>query len=88
MEYEGWKKLDRVSIIYSTDSTVEIKGKKYPKAYIADTKNKKAIESGVRWAESYEWSKDYKTKSYRKPEIVETDNKDFSFQIISAAGNS
>lgn len=88
MEYEGWKKLDKVSIIYSTDSTVEIKGKKYPKAYIAETKNKKTIESGIKWAESYEWSKDYKTKTHREPAIVETDNKDFSFQIISAAGNS
>ncbi len=87
-KYSGWKQIGGISIIYSTNDYMTHNGKKYPKAYVAETKNKKAIESGVRWAESYEWSKDYKTKSYRKPEVVETDNKDFSFQIISAAGNS
>ncbi len=88
MEYSGWKQIGDISIIYSTDDYMEYDGKKYPKAYVAEAKNKKAIESGVRWAESYEYSNDYKTKTRREPTIVETDNKDFSFQIISAAGNS
>lgn len=86
--YSGWKQIGNISIIYSTDDYMTHNGKKYPKAYIAETKNKKAIESGIRWAESYEWSKDYETKTRREPTVVETDNNGFSFQIISAAGNS
>ena len=88
MEYSGWKQIGDISIIYSTNDYMEYNGKKYPKAYIAETKNKKSIDSGVKWAESYEYSKDYTTKTCREPTIVETDNKDFSFQIISAAGSS
>lgn len=88
MEYSGWKQIGGISIIYSTNDNMEYNGKKYPKAYVAETKNKKAIESGIKWAESYEWSKDYKTSTRREPTVVETDNNDFSFQIISAAGNS
>ena len=88
MEYSGWKQIGGISIIYSTNDNMEYNGKKYPKAYIAETKNKKAIESGIKWAESYEWSKDYKTSTRREPTVVETDNNGFSFQIISAAGNS
>ena len=81
MEYSGWKQIGGISIIYSTNDNMEYNGKKYPKAYIAETKNKKAIESGIKWAKGY-----YSNPT--APKVVETDNNDFSFQIISAAGNS
>lgn len=45
--YSGWKKIGNISTIYSTDDYMTHNGKKYPKAYIAETKNKKAIESGI-----------------------------------------
>lgn len=83
-EYSGWKQIGTISIIYSVDDTMEYNGKNYPKAYVAETKNKKAVESGISWAKGW----NYTTRKQIDPKIVETDNKDFSFQIISAAGNS
>lgn len=94
MEYSGWKQINKVKIVYSTQENwhdVEFNGKKYKKAYIVEsgTTNtcQKSLASAIHWAESYDWS-DGKKGNYLEPTIVETDNRDFSFQIISAADNS
>ena len=81
-EYSGWKKLDKVQIVYSINNTTEFNGKKYPKAYIVEAGNKKSLESAIKWA------KGYYPKDSTEPEVVETENKDFDFQIISAADSS
>lgn len=87
MDYSGWKQLNRINIIYSIGSTVELNGKKYTKAHIAEAGNtkacQKALESGKSWARGW-----YSRDKEKEPVVVETDNTGFSFQIASAAGNS
>ena len=87
IDYSGWKQLSKINIIYSNYDTKTYNGKEYRKAYIVEagtTKaNQKSMESGIRWAQGRYYGAD---KSM--PTITETDNSDFIFQIVSAAGNS
>ena len=85
MEYAGWKQLDKIDIVYSVNSTVEHKGKTYKKAYIVESGNTKAHEKSLTSAKT--WACGY-SRDKLEPTIVQTENKDFSFQIISAAGKS
>jgi len=94
MEYSGWKQINKVKIVYSTKEkwhSVEFNGKKYKKAYIVESGTTKACQKSLaaatHWAESYDWNNGEK-RNYIEPTIVETDNSDFSFQIVSAADNS
>ena len=85
MEYSGWKQLDKIDIVYSVNSTVEHKGKTYKKAYIVESGNTKAHEKSLTSAKA--WACGY-SRDKIEPTIIQTENKDFSFQIISAAGKS
>lgn len=79
MEYNGWKQIDKIKIVYSNASYTEVNGVKYPKAYIVDSNNAKSLESAIKWATYYK--KD-------NPVIEETDNIDFDFSLAEAASES
>lgn len=82
--YNGWKSIGDLAIVYSDYDTIEFNGKKYYKAYVTEAKNKKSIESAIRWATGH-YDKNQKKA---EPKIINTINDGFSFQVVSAAGNS
>ena len=83
-KYKGWKAIKDLSIVYSIKDMIEFNGKKYHKAYVTDAKNKKQLESALKWANgSYTRPQDNVN-----PKIINTTNECFSFQVVSAAENS
>lgn len=85
MEYSGWKQLSRVNIIYSTGSIIKYNNKSYTKAYISEAGTTKACMNSLSAGKN--WAKGWMNKD-KEPVVIETDNKGFSFQIVSAAGRS
>ena len=77
MDKTAWKELKEIEIVYEAHTwhDCEVDGKIYPKAYIVESGNKKQLQSAISWAGG-------------DKNIVRTENKDFTFRIINAAGNS
>lgn len=71
----AWKKLDKVTIVYEC-----YQDNKTPTAFVVETGNDAQLKTAINWAKH--WHHDI------TPEMVTTENKDFSFEIISSAGNS
>lgn len=76
--YTGWKKIDKVYIVYSETSTEEYDGKVYRRAEICEAKKTKACEKILETCK----------RKICKPRIVEADNKDFTFRFINSLGSS
>lgn len=74
MSYNNWKSMDKIAIVY------EVNDSKLPKAYVTDASDKKSLQSAINWAKGY--------RTNKEPEIIETDNKDFTISLESAASGS
>ena len=99
--YTGWKMFDTVTIVakqmtrwnYETCETIytdEYQG------FIVDTKNKKQLETAIRWGTSYEYEyftdekgqRSVKERREVKPEQHTYDNKGFTLELSEAAEQS
>ena len=83
-KYKGWKAIKDLSIVYSIKDMIEFNGKKYHKAYVTEAKNKKQLESALKWANG----RYTRPQDNVNPKIINTTNECFSFQVVSAAENS
>jgi len=72
-----WKKLDKITIVYEC---YRHQNNKIPTAFVVETGNDAQLKTAINWARG--WDHDI------TPEMVTIENKDFSFEIISSAGNS
>lgn len=95
-EYNGWKLLDNIIVVIAAAENT-----KYgcSQGYIVDPKNKKQLESALAWGRRavYEQDKDGNLLKddkgiliwhYEDAKAVETDNKDFTLQLLESAGGS
>ena len=86
--YNGWKKLDKIVIVYSADRTVKVDDKEYPLAYIVEDGNKKQLESALWWGECRRYNHGTGETEKFSPKFVTDDNSGFLLRILSAADDS
>ena len=95
-EYNGWKLLDNIIVVIAAAENTKYGCRQ---GYIVDPKNKKQLESALDWGRRavYEQDKDGNLLKddkgiliwhYEDAKAVETDNKDFTLQLLESAGGS
>ena len=95
-EYNGWKLLDNIIVVIAAAENTKYGCRQ---GYIVDPKNKKQLESALDWGRRavYEHDEDGNLLKddkgillwhYEDAKAVETDNKDFTLQLLESAGGS
>lgn len=88
MEYNGWKLLDNILIVISAEENIKYNCKQ---GYIVDPKSKKQLESALAWGRSVRYDRDEAGNpitNYTEADVIETDNKDFTLQLLDSSGYS
>lgn len=96
MEYNGWNLMNEIILVIKT-----VKHKKYgyPQAYLVDPKNKKQLQSAIRWGTDKEYVRDCNGKytkdennnyimNINKPDVVTISNEGFKIKLLDSANES